>query len=74
MCVPLGLAHGFYVRSEWGELVYKATDYYAPEWDRSILWNDPEIDIDWPIPFNEAPLLSQKDIEAKRMREAELFD
>jgi dTDP-4-dehydrorhamnose 3,5-epimerase len=72
--VPPGFAHGFYVLSDWGELVYKTTDYYAPEWDRSILWNDPEIGIEWPIPVGEEPLLSKKDRDAKLLKDADLFD
>ncbi|NJN44164.1 MAG: dTDP-4-dehydrorhamnose 3,5-epimerase [Anaerolineae bacterium] len=74
MWVPPGFAHGFYVQSDWGELVYKATDYYAPEWDRSILWNDLAIGIEWPIPTGMEPLLSKKDQEAKTLDLAELFD
>jgi dTDP-4-dehydrorhamnose 3,5-epimerase len=72
--VPPGFAHGFYVKSEWGELVYKATDYYAPEWDRSLLWNDPAIGIDWPIPDGTLPILSKKDQEAKTLEYADLFN
>jgi dTDP-4-dehydrorhamnose 3,5-epimerase len=72
--VPPGFAHGFYVLSEWAELVYKATDYYAPVWERSIQWNDSEIAIEWPFPQSKAPILSKKDLEAKPMREAELFE
>lgn len=72
--IPPGFGHGFYVKSEWGELVYKATDYYAPEWDRSILWNDPTIGIDWPIPQGVTPLLSKKDQEAKSLANADLFE
>ena len=74
MWVPPGFAHGFYVLSNWGELVYKATDYYAPEWDRGILWNDPVIGIEWPIPVAEEPLLSQKDKVAKLLKDADLFE
>ncbi|MBP7040643.1 MAG: dTDP-4-dehydrorhamnose 3,5-epimerase [Anaerolineaceae bacterium] len=59
--VPPGFAHGFYVLSEWAEVFYKATDYYAPEWERGLQWNDPAIGIDWPLPADEAPLLSAKD-------------
>jgi dTDP-4-dehydrorhamnose 3,5-epimerase len=72
--IPPGFAHGFYVLSEKAEVVYKATDYYAPEWDRSILWNDPQIGIDWPLINGAAPELSAKDINAKKMDTAELFD
>ena len=72
--IPAGFAHGFYVTSESAELVYKVTDYYAPEWERSILWNDPKLGIDWSIDQTSAPILSQKDREAKPLAEAELFD
>jgi dTDP-4-dehydrorhamnose 3,5-epimerase len=72
--VPAGFGHGVYVKSEWGELLYKATDYYAPEWERSILWNDPTIGIAWPIPEGVVPLLSKKDQEAKTLENADLFD
>ena len=72
--VPAGFGHGVYVKSEWGELLYKTTDYYAPEWERSILWNDPTIGIDWPIPEGVSLLLSKKDLEAKPFGEAELFE
>lgn len=72
--VPAGFGHGFYVKSEWGELVYKATDYYAPEWERSILWSDPTIGIDWPIPDGMTPLLSKKDQEAKTLENADLYE
>ena len=72
--VPPGFAHGFYVLSEWAEITYKTTDYYAPEWDRSILWNDPQIGIEWPLLPGSAPLLSAKDQQGKRLSAAELFD
>lgn len=71
--LPPGFAHGFYVTSELAEVTYKVTDYYAPEWDRSLLWNDPQIGIDWPL-AGAAPALSQKDINASKLAEAELFD
>ena len=47
MWIPPGFAHGFYVLSETAEVVYKLTDYYAPEWERSLLWNDPRVGIEW---------------------------
>ena len=72
--VPPGFAHGFYVISEWAELAYKATDYYAPEWERSILWSDPTIGIKWPLLSREEPLLSEKDIQAKLLADADIFD
>lgn len=72
--IPEGFAHGFYVLSEWAEIVYKATDYYAPEWERTILWNDAEIGIEWPIPARQAPMLSSKDLGGVQFAEADLFD
>jgi len=72
--IPPGFAHGYYVLSDWAEIVYKATDYYAPESDRSIVWNDPDIAINWPIPSCTEPLLSEKDRLGKRLKEAEVYD
>lgn len=72
--VPAGFAHGFYVISEWAELVYKATDYYAPEWERTLLWNDPALNIPWPVPAGEEPILSAKDKLGKLLAEAEVYD
>lgn len=71
--IPEGFAHGFYVLSEWAEIVYKATNLYAPEWDRSIRWDDPEIGIAWPLLDGQPPLLSEKDANAPLLREAEVF-
>jgi len=72
--IPPGFAHGFYVLSEWAEVVYKATDYYAPEWERSLLWNDPALGIEWPLLDGRPPVLSEKDSHGKLLSEAELFD
>ncbi len=69
--IPEGFAHGFVVLSESAEFLYKTTDYYAPEHERSLLWNDPELGIEWP--FDEAPQLSAKDQAGKRLSDAELF-
>ena len=55
--VPPGFAHGFCVLSEWAEIVYKATDFYAPQWERSLLWNDPEIGVEWPLLQDVEPIL-----------------
>lgn len=70
--VPEGFAHGFAVLSDYAEVLYKTTDYWAPEYERSILWNDPDLAIDWPLGGN-TPILSKKDQEATPFREAELF-
>lgn len=59
--VPPGMAHAFYVTSEVAEFQYKCTDFYAPEHERCIRWNDPDIGIEWPIPTGEEPLVSEKD-------------
>ena len=72
--VPIGFAHGFYVLSEWAELAYKTTDYYAPEWERTLRWDDPDIGITWPLLNGQAPILSEKDSHGKSLSEAELFD
>lgn len=71
--VPGGFAHGYLVLSEWAEFVYKTTDYYAPEWERSLLWNDPAIGIEWPMVKDQKPTLSEKDANAPVLAEAETF-
>ena len=60
--------------SEWAEVVYKVTDFFAPEWERTLLWNDPSIGIIWPLKEYEQPFLSHKDAVGIPLREAELFD
>ena len=72
--IPPGFAHGFYVVSEWAEVVYKTTDYYAPEWERCLLWNDPALGIAWPLLQGQPPVLSEKDSHGKLLAEAELFE
>lgn len=74
MWIPMGFAHGFYVLSESAELVYKTTDYYAREWERSLFWNDPDLKIEWPLLNGKPPILSERDSHAKLLSEAELFD
>ena len=71
--VPEGFAHGFVVLSESAELLYKATDYWAPTFERSIAWNDAVIGIRWPEAVVQ-PVLSAKDIRASTLRDASLFD
>jgi dTDP-4-dehydrorhamnose 3,5-epimerase len=70
--IPEGFGHGFLTLSETAEVLYKTTDYYYPEFDRSLAWNDPAIGIDWPLNGRE-PTLSVKDATAKQLQEAELF-
>ena len=70
--IPEGFAHGFVVLSEYAEFLYKTTDYWVPEHERSILWNDSELAIDWHL-AGATPLLSSKDQAGKPFREAELF-
>jgi dTDP-4-dehydrorhamnose 3,5-epimerase len=69
--LPPGIAHGFLVLSERVDIFYKTTDYYAPEHERVILWNDPDIAIEWPLA--DEPLLSQKDRAGLPLKQAECF-
>jgi dTDP-4-dehydrorhamnose 3,5-epimerase len=69
--VPEGFAHGFLVLSEMAEFLYKATDYYAPEHERSLRWNDPAIGIAWPV--DGTPLLKPRDADAPLLAQAETF-
>ena len=71
--VPPGFAHGFYVMSDTAEFVYKCTDYYAPEFERSLAWNDPTVGIEWPIQDGATPLLSDKDAKGDLFEEADAF-
>lgn len=74
MWVPAGFAHGFYVMSDYAEFFYKCTDYYSPESERSLLWNDPTLCINWPLVEGLAPSLSAKDAEAALWQNADKFD
>lgn len=69
--IPAGLAHGFYVLSESAHVLYKATEFYFPELERTVLWNDPDLKIDWET--TGEPLLSAKDMKGTYFRDAELF-
>ncbi|HSQ05401.1 MAG TPA: dTDP-4-dehydrorhamnose 3,5-epimerase [Burkholderiales bacterium] len=69
--VPAGFAHGFLLTSDYAEVQYKTTDYWAPEFERCIRWDDPELRIQWPL--SAPPVLSEKDRRGMRLRDAELF-
>ncbi|GAX44189.1 dTDP-4-dehydrorhamnose 3,5-epimerase [Tolypothrix sp. NIES-4075] len=69
--IPAGFAHGFVVVSEYAEVLYKTTDYYAPQYERSLLWSDPDLAIAWPLEVE--PTVSAKDRAGKLLKEAEVF-
>ncbi len=70
--LPPGMAHGFVALSDSADFLYKATDYYAPQFERTILWNDPDLGIAWPLAGE--PILSAKDAAGLPFREAEVFE
>ena len=70
--IPPGFAHGFLVMSDMAEFLYKTTEYWYPEHERTLRWNDPRVGIDWPL--SGAPLLASKDLEGKLLEQADLFD
>ena len=72
--IPPGFGHGFYVLSETAVFSYHCTDYYAPEHERSIIWNDPDVGIDWPLVNGSSILLSDKDANAGSFAGAETYD
>ncbi|MDO9085539.1 MAG: dTDP-4-dehydrorhamnose 3,5-epimerase [Anaerolineaceae bacterium] len=72
--IPPGFAHGFYVLSNWVEVEYSTTDFYDPQSERTIIWNDPELNIKWPIPDGEKPILSDKDSQGKLFKDAEIYE
>ena len=71
--VPPGFAHGFYVVSEQADFFYKCTELYAPEHERAILWDDPDLSIDWPIIDGQEPILAPKDKTAPFFKDAEFY-
>jgi dTDP-4-dehydrorhamnose 3,5-epimerase len=74
MWIPPGFAHGFYVLSAWAEVIYKTTDYYAPQWERTLQWDDPDIAIPWPLIGGQPPQLSAKDTRGLSFRQAEIYE
>jgi dTDP-4-dehydrorhamnose 3,5-epimerase len=73
MWVPPGFAHGFLVMSERVEFMYKCTDFYSPQDERSLLWSDPDVDIAWPLPPGIEPIVSSRDSRAARFADAEYY-
>jgi dTDP-4-dehydrorhamnose 3,5-epimerase len=71
--IPAGFAHGIYVMSSTAEILYKTTDYFAPQWERSLAWDDPTVNIDWPIQ-GKAPILSPKDQAGKLLNEIQALE
>lgn len=71
--VPPGFAHGFYTLSDRADVIYKTTDYYDPEGERCIRWDDPDLAIKWPIPEGTEPLVSSKDQTGSFFLDAEVF-
>ncbi len=72
--VPAGFAHGFYVVSESADFQYKCTEYYSPEYERSLIWNDPAVGIDWPLINGTEPLLAAKDADGLLLAQCDTFD
>ena len=73
MWVPPGFGHGYLVLSDVAEFEYKCTNYYAPEFERAIRWDDPDIAIEWPLGSGELPILSEKDASAPFLRDSETY-
>jgi dTDP-4-dehydrorhamnose 3,5-epimerase len=71
--IPAGIAHGFYVVSDWAEVLYKVTDFYDPASERTLIWDDAEVGIHWPLRDGQQPLLSPKDAQGLPLSKAELF-
>lgn len=72
--IPPGFAHGFYVLSAYAEISYKTTDYYAPQWERAVRWDDPDLGIAWPLVDGKPPILSARDAAAAAFQSAEYFE
>ncbi len=70
--VPPGFAHGFYVTSEWADVLYKVTDFYAPEYDRTLRWDDSEVGVEWPLSGGK-PVLSAKDAAGLSLSDADTY-
>lgn len=73
MWIPPGFAHGFLVLSEFAEFTYRCTDYYAPQHERTLRWDDPDVAIDWPLRKDQVPILSDKDLRGVNLSDAETY-
>jgi dTDP-4-dehydrorhamnose 3,5-epimerase len=73
MLIPVGFAHGFLSLTDETQLVYKCTDFYASQHERTIMWNDPDLAIAWPLVAGEQPLVSSKDVLGRPLKEADVF-
>jgi dTDP-4-dehydrorhamnose 3,5-epimerase len=71
MWVPAGFAHGFLVLSEWADFLYKTTDYWYPQHERTLLWNDPAVGVEWP--FDGTPFMNPKDANGTPLAQAALY-
>lgn len=74
MWIPPGFAHGFYTLSETTDVTYKVTDFYAPQWDRTLLWDDPKVAIAWPLLDGVPLLISKKDRAGKHLKDADTYE
>jgi dTDP-4-dehydrorhamnose 3,5-epimerase len=72
--IPPGFAHGFYVLSDWAEVIYKVTEFYNPETEQTLSWDDPSVGIEWPLINNQPPILSKKDAAGQQLSSLTLFD
>jgi dTDP-4-dehydrorhamnose 3,5-epimerase len=71
--VPPGFAHGYFTLSDTADFLYKCTDYWAPQYERGIRWDDPQVAVEWPLSPGHAPLLSPKDLAAELLQNAECY-
>jgi dTDP-4-dehydrorhamnose 3,5-epimerase len=72
--IPPGFAHGYYVLSDTAEVCYKVTEYFAPNWERTLLWNDPDLNIEWPLLSPGDPIISEKDSQGIPLKDAEVYE
>ena len=72
--IPAGFAHGICALSDWVEVLYKVSDYYAPTWERTLIWNDPQLGIEWPLQDGRDPILSAKDAVGMTLEQVDLYE